>query len=54
MLSVFVPRGTCLERAPLDPAQPLPEGAVWVDLVTPTVQEDRLVEQLFGTPVPTR
>jgi len=54
MLSVFVPRGTCLERAPLDPAQPLPEGAVWVDLISPTVQEDKLVEQLFGTPVPTR
>jgi len=54
MLSVYVPRASSLERITLDPSQPLPEGAIWVDLVTPTVQEDKLVEQLFGTSVPTR
>ena len=54
MLSVYVPRGSSLERITLDPDQPLPEGAVWIDLLAPTVQEDKLVEQLIGTPVPTR
>jgi len=54
MLSVYVPRGTTLERIPIDPGQSLPEAAVWIDLVTPTVQEDKLVEQLIGLSVPTR
>ncbi len=31
-----------------------PEAAVWIDLVSPTVQEDKQVEQLLGIAVPTR
>ena len=54
MLSVYVPRGTTLERMPVEPGAPPPEAAVWIDLVTPTVQEDKLVEQLLGIAVPTR
>jgi len=54
MLSVYVPRGNSLERIPSDTGEPLPDAAVWVDLITPTVQQDRLVERLLGTPVPTR
>jgi magnesium transporter len=54
MLSVYVPRGTTLERIPVEPGEPPSEAAVWIDLVTPTVQEDRLVEQLLGIAVPTR
>ena len=30
------------------------ENAVWLDMVTPSVQEDRTVEQLIGIAVPTR
>jgi magnesium transporter len=54
MLSVYVPRGTTLERIPVEPGDRPPEAAVWIDLVTPTVQEDKLVEQLLGIAVPTR
>jgi magnesium transporter len=54
MLSVYVHRGTTLERIAVDPGQPPPEEAVWIDLMTPTVQEDKLVEQLLGIAVPTR
>ena len=54
MLSVYIQRGNTLERATVDPAAPLPDDTVWIDLVTPTVQEDRLVEQLLGIAVPTR
>ena len=54
MLSVYVPRGSTLERIPIEPGAPAPEAAVWIDLVTPTVQEDKLVEQLLGIAVPTR
>lgn len=54
MLLVYIHRGTTLERIALEPGLPPPEEAVWIDLVTPTVQEDKLVEQLLGIAVPTR
>jgi magnesium transporter len=54
MLSVYVPRDGSLERKPIDGTGAIPEGAVWLDLVTPTVQEDKLVERAIGTAVPTR
>jgi magnesium transporter len=54
MLSVYVPHGTTLERITVEPGTAPPEAAVWIDLVSPTVQEDKLVEQLLGIAVPTR
>ena len=54
MLTVFVPRGTQLERIVLEPGATPPDDAVWIDLVKPTVQEDKLVEGLLGIAVPTR
>jgi len=54
MLSVFVSRGASLERIVLEPGTAPPEAAVWIDLVKPTVQEDKLVESLLGIAVPTR
>jgi len=54
MLSVYVPRGTVLERIPVETGVEPPEAAVWIDLITPTVQEDKLVEALLGIAVPTR
>src|SRR6187200_2398062 len=54
MLSVYVPHGTTLERIVVEPGSPPPDNAVWIDMVTPTVQEDKLVEELLGVAVPTR
>ena len=54
MLSVYVPRGTSLERISIESGQAAPHGAVWIDLTSPTVQEDKLVEKLLGIAVPTR
>jgi magnesium transporter len=54
MLSVYVPHGPTLERIPLEVGVEPPQAAVWVDLITPTVQEDRIVENLLGIAVPTR
>jgi magnesium transporter len=54
MLSVYVARGSSLERISVEHGQSPPETAVWIDLVTPTVQEDKLVEALLGIAVPTR
>jgi hypothetical protein len=36
MLSVFVSRGTLLERIALEAGAPLPETAIWIDLISPT------------------
>jgi len=54
MLSAYLPRGSSLERQVIDEAGPVPEGAVWFDLVTPTVAEDKLLERALGIAVPTR
>jgi magnesium transporter len=54
MLSVYVPRGASLERIPVESGQSPPEAAVWIDLVSPTTQEDKLVEAMLGIAVPTR
>lgn len=54
MLSVYVPRGGRLERVPIELGGLLPDEAVWVDLVSPTVQENKQVEQFLGIEVPSR
>ena len=54
MLSVNVPRGTVLERIALANDGDVPEGAVWLDLYSPTLAEDKLVERMLGIAVPTR
>ena len=54
MLSVYVQNGAALERIAVEAGAEPPEAAVWIDLVTPTVQEDRMVEALLGIAVPTR
>ena len=54
MLSVYtlVPQG--LKRIERAAAEPIPEEALWLDLVEPTVDEERLVEARLGVDVPTR
>jgi magnesium transporter len=54
MLSVYVPRGNSLERQAVEGAGYVPDGVVWLDLVTPTQAEDKLVEKALGIAVPTR
>jgi magnesium transporter len=55
MLNLFVadPRG-CLAKVEVAPDGPLPVAAVWIDLVSPTPDEERQVEALLGVGVPTR
>src|SRR5690348_9905271 len=54
MLSAYLPRGTSLERQVIEDDGPVPEGAVWFDLVKPTQAEDKLLERSLGIAVPTR
>ena len=53
MLSIYVQRGTLLERVSIEPGEEPPAAPVWIDLLNPTVQEDKLVEQILGIAVPT-
>jgi magnesium transporter len=46
--------GVRLDRRVLDPAEPVPPGAVWIDMVAPTLDEDRKVEAYLGCKVPSR
>ena len=54
MLFVFVPKGAALDVVVSTDGEALPQEAVWLDLLAPTPEEDRRVEQLVGIAVPTR
>ena len=54
MLSAYIPNGTSLERRPVEPGGEVPDAAVWIDLIKPTIPEDKIVERLLGIAVPTR
>ena len=54
MLFVYLPRGNSLERHVVEESGAIPDGAVWFDLVSPTLAEDKLLERALGIAVPTR
>ena len=54
MLSVYCLAPTGLKLLERNTSAPLPEEAVWLDLLEPTVEEERLVEARLGVDVPTR
>src|SRR6476661_1149625 len=54
MVPELVPPEVSLRKACSADLAALPEGAVWIDLVKPTPEEDRAVERLSGIAVPTR
>jgi magnesium transporter len=54
MLFAHVLRGTLLERIEVTEGKACPPDAVWIDLVAPTIGEDKIVENMIGVMVPTR
>ncbi len=54
MLSVYTLAPNGLRRIERVAAEPIPEEAIWLDLMEPTVDEERLVEARLGVDVPTR
>jgi magnesium transporter len=54
MFSVYVPLESALKKQPDADLGALPDNAVWIDLLNPTMEEDRAVERLAGIAVPTR
>jgi magnesium transporter len=43
-----------VERRAVGPGEPIPVGAIWIDMIAPTMEEDRLVQALVGVPIPTK
>jgi len=54
MLSVYCLTPTGLRHLERNTSAPLPEEAVWLDLLEPTPEEEKLVEQRLGLDIPTR
>ena len=46
--------GDALDRHVLQPGEAIPDDALWIDLVEPTREEDRLVERFLSIEIPTR
>jgi len=41
-------------RKVLEPAEPIPPGSFWIDMLAPTIEEDQKVQAFVGVPVPTK
>jgi magnesium transporter len=54
MLTVFIPAASGLTRMNLPAGATVPENAIWLDLLQPTPEEERSVEQALNIDVPTR
>jgi magnesium transporter len=54
MLFAHVLRGASLVRVEVKEGETCPTDAVWIDLVVPTIGEDKIVEDAIGVMVPTR
>jgi magnesium transporter len=48
------PPQTLIERRNLDSAEPIPPGAIWIDMIGPTLDEDQKVQVYLGCKIPTR
>jgi len=54
MITAYVRNNGTLTPAPVRPGEPLPEGAVWIDLLAPTREEEMLAESALAIELPTR
>ncbi|NLG75607.1 MAG: magnesium transporter CorA family protein [Xanthomonadaceae bacterium] len=54
MLNVFVPQPQGLVRAELPESAEIPSDALWIDLLEPTPEEERRVEQALNIDIPSR
>jgi len=53
MIQVYTLDGDRLEGAELKPGDKLPPKTLWIDLLNPTADEDKAVEQWIGASIPT-
>jgi magnesium transporter len=52
MLTIYDSSGKGLKQH--DPAEPMTGNTIWIDLLQPTAEEDKFVEELLGVDIPTR
>lgn len=53
MLQAYTANGSVFDLGSLSEGEPLPQAVVWIDMVSPTPQEERLVETLTAVELPT-
>lgn len=54
MLQAYTANGSTFDLSSLRDAEPLPGTIVWIDMVNPTSDEERQIERLLKTELPTR
>jgi magnesium transporter len=54
LLAYGTEKGCLVEHGDFSVSHAVPEGSVWLDLVEPTLEEEKSVEALFGIDIPTR
>ena len=54
MITLYCLENGVLVRRVAQTAQPLPENVLWVDLLSPDLQEERFIEAELGLDIPTR
>ncbi len=54
MLFAYLSRGNSLERVSVEAGAPVPENAVWLDLISPNKEEEQKLEATLHIGVPTR
>jgi magnesium transporter len=54
MLSIYTLDGQGLKRHDAVAGDEVPEGAIWIDLIEPSVEEEKKIEKFLGIEVPTR
>ena len=52
MLTVYSVREGRLVGEPHNPEQPLPEGTLWIDLLHPSLEEERIAEEAIAVDIP--
>jgi len=53
MIQVYILDGDRLQGIEMKPGEPIPDEALWIDLLNPTAEEDHTVEKFIGASVPT-
>ncbi len=52
MITAYVRSNGTLSPLPVEPHGPIPEAVVWLDLLEPTPEEERFVDEVLGLDVP--
>jgi len=54
MLTIYYKNGDALFSAPLEGNDPIPRDTLWIDMLNPTLEEEKRTENQLGIEIPTR